>query len=444
MTAPETPHRAIPRGAWLTGAVALASFLWGLPDEPHFADESAYVSQAYFLDLLATPDDPAWLEYPAFDLPPLPKYFIGATLKLTHRRIPAPSVMRHWYRDTRTRAADPVTMRIARVPSIVLGILGCLALYGLGTAAFGARVGTLAGVLLAVNPLYRLHARRAMSDIPAEAFLLLCLLAGLAVWLRAVTGRPGAKIWTAAIVAGASGGLAVLSKLNGGLGLMVLAAWAPLVAAVPGVTPRRLATYVGALLVAGLASLVVFVGLNPFVYARPATGSSGPLLRLARMGPGERLREIVRHRVNVSRHGQDTFPNDATRTVSEKAAVVAVQGFGRFGPFGPAHGDSTRRFDLKQDWGAIVWWPIVAFGTAVAFARGAASRRAGRPPTAWCILVYAAVAFVAVTLFIPLAWDRYCMSIQPCSMLLGAVGAAALAERVARLLGTRPAAESVS
>ena len=75
------------------GMVGLLSSLWfsyDLPAEPHFADESAYVSQAYFADLWlrGDRDNPEWLEYPAFDLPPLPKYLTGGALLAIGQHLP--------------------------------------------------------------------------------------------------------------------------------------------------------------------------------------------------------------------------------------------------------------------------------------------------------------------------------------------------------------------
>ncbi len=42
--------------------------------------------------------------------------------------------------------------------------------------------------------------------------------------------------------------------------------------------------------------------------------------------------------------------------------MFAVQGFGRFGPFGPARSNSEVRYELGQDWGLVFWWPLVLFG----------------------------------------------------------------------------------
>ncbi len=63
--------------------VACAVFGYRLGDEPHFVDESAYVAQSYFADLFldGRRDDPEWLSYAAFDLPPGAKYLVGIALR---------------------------------------------------------------------------------------------------------------------------------------------------------------------------------------------------------------------------------------------------------------------------------------------------------------------------------------------------------------------------
>ncbi len=101
------------RGSWiaagLVGLLALAIFAHDLAAEALFVDESAYLSQTYFADLWLNGDtnNPAWLDYPAYDLPPLPKYMIGLALRLGGYRRPAPSAARAWYTDTSSRFDPP-------------------------------------------------------------------------------------------------------------------------------------------------------------------------------------------------------------------------------------------------------------------------------------------------------------------------------------------------
>src|SRR5436305_47581 len=83
----------------LVGLLALGVFGYDLPAEPHFADESAFLSQSYYADLWLDGhrDDPAWFDYPAIDLPPLPKYAIGGALRAEGYPRLGPEAARRWY-----------------------------------------------------------------------------------------------------------------------------------------------------------------------------------------------------------------------------------------------------------------------------------------------------------------------------------------------------------
>ena len=59
----------------------------------------------------------------------------------------------------------------ARRPSVVFGALGCLAIYAIGTIARDRRLGWVAALFLTFNPLYAMHARRAMSEADYAALI---------------------------------------------------------------------------------------------------------------------------------------------------------------------------------------------------------------------------------------------------------------------------------
>jgi 4-amino-4-deoxy-L-arabinose transferase-like glycosyltransferase len=444
-----SPPSAAPRSrALIDGACGLAvvaaAFLLiasGVPVEPEFADEWAYISQSYFLDDLARPNDSRWLEYPAYDLPPLPKYAIGLALTWAGHRPPPPGDALAWYRDTSFRSRPHAMIGAARWPSVVFGALGCGAIYALGTIAVNRRVGLLAGTLLMVNPLYLQQARRAMADVYAEALLLSCAAVGLLAWRRVLGGRDGAIRGVLLMaLAGVLGGLAVLSKLNGGLGLMILVSWWLLALAIPGYAWRRRAAITLGTAIAGLSAFVVFVALNPFLTAQPAHLLSPAMRAIARQGIVERCGLLIRHRLAVPRSQQVIFPHNALPGIADKVQAVAVQGFGRFGPLGNKRFDperkirwfdSTRRYDAVQDWGAAVWLPVVVWGAVWYVRAGRQQRRDRKPPTAWAILLQALVSLSTVTLFLPLAWDRFFLSIQPGSCLLAAGPVVSLWDRLA-------------
>lgn len=426
--------------AFLVGAASAFWFAADLSSEPHFVDESAFFSQAFYADLWLAGrwDDPAWLEYPAVDLPPLPKYLIGVALRVGGDRRPGRDAARRWYADTSARFETASTLVQARRPSVLLGALGCVALFGLGTLARDERVGLTAAVLLAINPIYRLHARRAMADVPAEALILATAAVGLWAWRATLEGRSRLPIRLAAVVgAGLLGGLAVLAKLNGGLALMVLVSWGVLAAALPGVPVRRKHEALAVPLLAGLVAFGTFTLGNPTLTARPARPSPAMLPDLAGQEVRRRVGEILAHRVTVSREGQDRFPHNALKTPLEKIKAVAVQAFGRFGPFGPSRSDSTRRYDWPQDWGGLIWGPWVGIGVAWGVVAGRRQFRAGETPTAWAVTLQALVALATVTAFIPLAWDRYFLSIQPGATLLASGAAVAACDGIVRFGATR-------
>ena len=415
-------------GSWagpvLVAMLSLTVFGWDLASEPHFMDESAYLSQSFFADLWIAGDwdDPTWLSYAGYDLPPLPKYLVGFALRAGGYRRPGPAAMVAWYRDISSQFVSRPALVAARRPSVGFGVLGCLAIYAIGTLALDCRLGFVSAGLLVANPLYAMHARRAMSDVPAEALILATLAVGLWAWKRLLSSG-GRIVPVLAIVFGSGvlGGLATLAKLNGSLAGLILGGWAILAMVLSSFSRSGRVAFLAGTLASGVVSFATFSALNPFLFAHPGGPIDPRLEPVARLGFLERVRVVADHRVMVSSAAKSSFPNDALNTPTEKLEAVAVQGFGRFGPFGPrGRTDSKVRFDWSQDRGALAWLPWVALGLVAACRRGWMQLRAGEPPAAWAVAVQAGLATTVVTAFIPLAWDRYFLSIQPGFALLGA------------------------
>ena len=427
----------------LLGLAALAAFSSRL-DDPAFVDEYAYITQSYYADYFARGDrdDPAWVEFPAYDLVPLPKYLIGLSLRVAGEPRPGAAAAQMWYANTHSTYGTPRTLTAARVPSLALGALGCAALAAIGTMAFDLRVGLAAGLLLMINPLYALHAHRAMSEAPCEASLLVALALALPAWRRAFADRPfGWAILALLAGAGAAAGLSVLAKFNGFLALMTIAAWAALAWAIPrGAGWGWLWFVLGAALAAATAA-AVFVILNPYMTARPSANRTVDGERIAALNAWERFRLLVDHRRTMSAGQQEAFPHNALTTIPERAKVVAVQGFGRFGPFGPAKSDSTVRYDLDQDRGAFAWLPLGLAGLGYAIAYGRAQLRRREAPSAWAVAAWALIALGVVTLYLPMAWDRYLLPIQAPFALLVAAAAVGAWDGLARLSGWKPKLE---
>ena len=416
---------------WVPIVIGLGAALWfgwGIDGEPQFADEAAYVSQSYFFDFYVSGDwdDWAWLEYHAYDLPPLPKYFIGGALSTIGESGSGRIAAGKWFRDTEGIRIKADVLLAARVPSVIFGVIGCLAIYRIGRLWRGPWVGSIAAILLTCNPLYRLHARRAMSDVPSEALILLALAIGISAWEHLIRGRLDVIRcvgWGA--ICGAVAGLAVLAKLNGGVAVMTMAAWLILGNVLPGVSMRRVArSLVFAASGAGVALLTFLVG-NPYLTAHPdgpcPPGYMAPVP--ADEGIGPRLWRVIDHRRRVSEIAWDQFPDDALRDPASRLAVVAAQGFGRYGSLGPRPYNwkvPHPRYSWRLDGGALVWLPLVLVGFVQALMKGWSRLRAGFPPTSWALAAYWLVATGTVAWFLPLAWDRYELPIQAPSALLAA------------------------
>ena len=428
---PQQPPRTAksPRAAWslvrfgvLIGLLAAGCFSLGLRDVP-FVDEYAYITQSYQPDLVFSGrmNDVSWLEALGYDLVPLPKLWINLAFRAAGIPRPAPWNAIAWYENTSYRWGTERELIVARLPSIFLGAVGCVAIFAIGTILRDQQTGAIAAFLLAINPLYSLHAHRAMSEASCEAFLLVAVALGLWAWKSLLSHGPIAPNLLLLIEAGCSAGLSIVSKFNGILAVLSLVGWTCLALALPGISRAvklRLSVGTsGAILTAWL----VFVTLNPFMTAHPAGHLPAQLQAIDELSAWQRFRFLIDHRGQVSSFQQGAFGHNALHSLFDRAGVVLVQGFGRFGPLGPRKSDSTRRYDIRQDWGAFFWLPVVLTGVLTAIRLGKQEYRQSQPPTAWTLVVWSALALLLVTVYLPMAWDRYQLPIQAPASLLAAL-----------------------
>ena len=203
---------------------------------------------------------------------------------------------------------------------------------------------------------------------------------------------------------------------------MTLAAWAVLAVVLPGVS---IGAEGGGRWERRRSPGLVAFGDVPRSAIRSLVGPSRTSARcaardgtsLAELGMIGRTRIVLDHRIEPSRTAARRIPlprqGYATDDLGSKLGVVAVQGFGRFGPLGPRTTDSLIRYDWQQDRGRARLGASGAAGDRLGGRSGRRQRASGRrPPTAWAVLVQFLVALTTVTAFLPLAWDRYLLPIQ--------------------------------
>jgi 4-amino-4-deoxy-L-arabinose transferase-like glycosyltransferase len=438
----EESHDSLRSSTWKAvaiGCAAFALFAWSIHSKA-FEDEYAYITQSYYAEyfLKGALDHPAWLDFFAYDLQPLPKYLIGLSLRWANLPMPDAYAAQAWYRNY-SRFGTPETLTAARWPSLVLGALGCMAIFGCGTLLQSTRLGAIAAILFMLNPLYSLHAHRAMSDVPCEAFVTIALALALLSWKWAWSNHGAVACMVISCLSGLAAGLAILCKFNAFLALVVVGVWTAIGLVAPGLRFRRRLVVASGSIATLAVAMGVSVMLNPFLTARPR-GVASPEARLIRAeSPWQRFLFQVRHRLQLSEQQRKNFPDDALHTIAERCAVVAVQGFGRFGPFGPALSNSRVRFDLRQDGGALFWGAFVLIGVIESIALGRSQWRAGSPPTGIALWTWATLAWLVVTIYLPMAWDRYLLPIQAVNALLAALGPTMIWDRLVQIASTHSA-----
>ncbi len=107
---------------------------------------------------------------------------------------------------------------------------------------------------------------------------------------------------------------------------------------------------------------------------------------------------------------------------------------------GPRNPIRECAYDLRQDLGSIVWAPLVLIGLVQSLRLGRRQLHAGEAPTGIALMLWVAITWVVVTIYLPMAWDRYLLPPQSVNALLAALALSAIYDRVVHhipLVGTR-------
>ncbi len=278
----------------------------------------------------------------------------------------------------------------SRLPIAMTGVCSLVLLYMFVTLLAGAEAGLLATWALFSGGLLISTSRHAMLDAPALAFSLACLC-GLVVALRAIRAEHWRHAMMLSVIVGLLCGLAVGTKLNALLIIGVvgacfaaewLAAWS---------NRRRQWWIIGCSVIAGVASIVIFYAINPYLWHHPAGG--------------------LKHLLSLNAV-QASIGWDRTTTIPSK--LVAVwHSLDQFGPF------SWTGMNIDH------WLlPVCALGLLAWLYRHPqqAWDRMYHVPAIWVAVVYGVTAA-----WLPHTWDRYFLPLAPINAMIEAmaiVGAA--------------------
>lgn len=424
----------------LLGLLLALPFFWRLDAEEFHGDESHWISsgqQAFYLLTVGRLTDPQWREeFYLYSQPQVGKVAIGAALAGSGIAGPTPIYdydwqRRPWENQAVGRVPAPRAVLAGRLAGAAAGWLACLALWGLAVELGAAGAGRLGAALLASHPLWLANARRAGLDAPSLALGL------IAVWIAAralkQTQRPSSgHSLRLLVLAGVALGLGAGAKYVALLTLPVLIVpfAATLLAArrrrrgqrsegVPPVGAPPRGVFPAGMLVAsaGLALLVAgatFWATNPTLYPDPWRGLQASVGFLTWQAGEMRQRSPV----------------------FQSPPLVALEIVDR--AFWPTRYPPVIDLTLPEplvpgSYGT----PVVALGALMAvipllaspFRRWAVPEGERRSPGALLAAgTWVAAVGLALTVTIPIWWERWHLPLIPPLCLLAGLGLARLSQ----------------
>jgi hypothetical protein len=325
--------------------------------------------------------------------PCLPKLVWGGVLFASGHREASPLAFQTFHRSDPARGvaaqqallpAESVARRVVIVFSCASAVLLFFVARELCVGRAGWVAGALAYGLWFASPLVQ----RTSGYLRTDPFMLPFCLAALWVALRV----PRASLASFAAL-GALGGLALASKLNGGLVLAATAGWSALWIFRE---PERRGAILAGLALAVLLAGLIFFALDPRLWSGPLDG----------------VRDILARWDKLLRFFQDDLAPrthvEVARTLGERASLFVRKLFGRDDPLRPL--------------GAVL-----ALGGTIVLAWRAF--RGPKQAAAGVALVFVAVFALGTLAWLPLDWERFYLTALPGLLLLEAVPVAALVER---------------
>lgn len=374
-------------------------------DEPRWTATGRYAFDRLFVahDFSArTWSDPAFTRYGARN-PPVGKLLFGAFQVIAgegEQFTTRETVLELWRPDP-DREHDLPAIHAVRRGNAALLVVAAGALYRIALVLTASPpLAALAALLLAFDPFMSKLSFMAMTDIPMLAFGLVLLCVTLAC-LRSIRSAQIGRACATGALAGCCAAVAVGTKLNALVFVLVAFAWLGLTQ-IPGPTvlgpitgsPSRKAV-AASLSVALLTGGIFWVLPNPLLWKAPV----------------EQTRVLLSYGAELSSVAQNPggLLQAMRPTPRVKDRVAPIIEFARTGPLNTATG--MRSIDI---W--LIAFGIIAWMAAVA-------GQAGVMPRSGAILlgVWAGVAVAGQLAWTPFAWPRYHFPLEPCFAIFEAL-----------------------
>lgn len=413
---------------WL--ALLLAYTLAGTPLVPLHGDEATQIYMGrdfYYQFVEGRPDLVAWSDDPDSVLESgatqqqlrllngtLPKYLFGLAAWLGGYSIGEINDQWVWgagwdYNQQNGHIPTDDLLARTRWASAVLLAGAVIVSFVLGESNGGRGTAYLLSAYVAFSPALLLNGRRAMMEGALTFFSLLTVLAGL--WL--LRARLNAqRRWLLLLLLALSSGLTIASKHTGAF--TVAAVFAALL--IDSLLRRRkLLQQLGALVLAGIGALLVFLALNPAWWDDP----------LARARTVLNLRTELLSGQAATFDGYDNLPDQLAGFFRQSLIAQPMYAETDFDNFPARIAPQVATYEASGLAGiAIGGSTIGALLLSAAALWGLIRLLRGkvRPGSRLVIGVWAAAMFALTLLFTPLEWQRYYLPVLPVIGLLAALG----------------------
>jgi hypothetical protein len=356
-------------------------------------------------------------EWSTCKIEPVGKYIIGLALSIAGygERIEELSKMKPWdhlkdytWNVAHRRMPPSELLSVARFTMALLGSLTCMMIYWIGRTIFSMKAGIVASLLLAYNPLMLLCCRRAMTDAPLLFFLTTNTILVIYFYRSLVKQRLLRTLIVTTLI-GTNCALATGTKLNGGLAGIIFTLFCIYLVLIKSgfytfskknfytriiqlSNDREIKLILTSLLISGITTIAVFISMNPCLYRQPVDGTL----------------QMIDYRTAHIRYQQTHWETTLDSLAKKKFNFVTIRTL-----FPKNYVILGTIFKVPIDCGLFLIGLVILLYTEVKYIYNNS-----KPSLKSIIILWTAVTFTGITIWIPLDWERYYLPIIPCIVII--------------------------
>ena len=392
-------------------------FLWNqFKFVPFHEDEYYFLDRSFTVELLADKKfgDEVWSRYFSYDQPKLAEFAYGLYLSKLSREKGVKEYLRsygfyddkqkpykeRWWRRSSGEEIESLSAEIqqrstpvleARRVSLIASFNSLILMFLIGVKLRGLMFGLLSAGLLLENRLFLESTLRAMADSFLLFFLLLTFYLSL-FFIERVNSKKNENLTGLSVGIGMSTGLAIASKLNGGLGLIYFFILFIALMFFGRLNKEKEWRLIKALAIIIITLFLVFILFNPFTWGQPVKNSLF----------------MFSHRINMGGQ-QGLYSKMPLVSLMDKLIGVYERVFSPLGDYGL----------LQKLFIGTAFFIIGLFTLVEGLLK---SKKANLISQDLALVLWAVVVLITVVIYIPMDWERYYLPIFPGVILVQLMG----------------------